>query len=90
MNEEKFKRVVIASTVGAVLLLVILISVLVYQLIAIGVQKKREEELVAKYEEYNKLTDEEKAKLEAVNSYWYIVQEAREMGYFFPDDPKAE
>ncbi len=90
MNEEKFKRVVIASTVGAVLLLVILISVLVYQLIAIGVQKKKEEELIAKYEEYNKLTDEEKAKLEAVNSYWYIVQEAREMGYFFPDDPKAK
>lgn len=86
MTEDKFKRIVIAATVGAVLLMFILVSVLVYQLIAIGGQKRREEELIAKYEEYNRLTDEEKAKLDAVNSYWYIIQEAREMGYYFPDD----
>ncbi len=90
MTEDKFKRIVVATTVGAVLLMFILVSVLVYQLIAISGQKKREEELIAKYQEYSRMTDEEKAKLEAVNSYWYIVQEAREMGYYFPDDIRAK
>ena len=35
MEEGKFKRVVVALTVGAVLLLTVLLSVMVYQIVAI-------------------------------------------------------
>ena len=44
MTEEKAKKIVVASTVGAVLLVVILVAVMVYQLIAIGVENKRKNE----------------------------------------------
>ena len=48
MTEEKAKRLIISTTVGAILLLFVLISVMVYQLIAIRVENKKKAELMAK------------------------------------------
>ena len=53
MTETKLKKLIVATTVGAVLLLVILLMIMVYQLISIKVQKDREDyltETIAKYE----------------------------------------
>ena len=83
MNEEKFKRKVVAITVGAVLLIVILLSVLVFQLVSIGVEVKKQKELDAAIAEYNLLKEEAGKELEAYDSYWWIVQRARELGYSF-------
>ena len=52
MQENEFKKVVVSLTIGAVLLLVILLSVMVYQLISIAVLKKQEAELEAAIQQY--------------------------------------
>lgn len=83
MNEDKFKRRVVAFTVGAVLLVVILVSVLVYQLISFSIEKKKNRELDAKIAEYVQLKEDADKELEAYDSYWWIVQRARELGYSF-------
>ena len=86
MTEEKFKNTVIAVTVGAVLLIVILVSVMLYQLIAINVANRRLEELNAEIEKYKILREDEEKIIEARSSYWWIVQRARELGYIFDGD----
>ena len=47
MEEAKFRKKVVAITVGAVLLTVILLFVVIYQLIAIGVSKAEQRRLDA-------------------------------------------
>lgn len=86
MKEEKAKRLIVAGTVGAVLLLLILVLVMVYQLISIGVKKQKEAELDAKIAEYKRLIEEEGETEEAVSSYWWIVQRSKELGYVFDGD----
>lgn len=86
MNEGKLKRVIIATTVGAVLLLVILIAVMVFQLISIGVHKKKEAELNAQIAIYKELKETSEDALEERSAYWWIVQRARELGYYFDGD----
>ena len=86
MTESKFKRVVVSLTVGAVLLIVILVSVLVYQLVSINKAVAKREELDNAIKEYNILKEDADKQLEAYSSYWWIVQRARELGYSFDGD----
>lgn len=60
MTETKAKRLIVAGTVGAVLLAVILLSVMVYQLISISVYNKR-------IETYNQKSPNMKGLLKTVN-----------------------
>jgi cell division protein FtsL len=83
MNEEKIKKRIVALTIGAVMLIVILISVLVYQFISIGVEINKRNELDEAIAEYLVLKDNADKELEAYSSYWWIVQRARELGYSF-------
>ena len=80
---EKNKRVKVALTVGAVLLFVILICVMVYQLLAIGVQRARAEELNNAIADYNTKYSEATDTYEARSARWWIIQRARELGYSF-------
>ena len=86
MTEEKTKRLIVAGTVGAVLLAVILLMVMVYQLICIGVEKGRIQELEAKIAEYNRLIESGEETIEVRNLKWWIEREARELGYVYKDD----
>lgn len=88
MSPEKFKRVVVALTFGAVLLLVILLGFLTYQISTIIIIKKDTDDLEEQIAYYLQLTDEEREKIEACNLFDYIVQEARKLGYKLPDDFK--
>ncbi len=86
MQEEKFKRKVIAITVGAVLLAFILVCIVIYQLIAICVSKNEQKRLDAQIA-YNKvLIEEESDNLDARRSKWYLELEARKLGYRYPED----
>ena len=85
MTEEKAKKLVIASTVGAVLLVVILIAVMVYQLIAIGVETKRKNEYESAIAEYNRLIEEGEDLLVLRSKKAWIVRRARELGYITED-----
>ena len=86
MTESKFKRVIVASTVGAVLLVVVLLMIMIYQLIAIGVENKRIREYEARIAEYNALIAEGVDVKQALMERDWIVYEARKLGYIFEGD----
>ncbi len=86
MTDEKFKKVVVSSTVGAVLLVVFLLVIMVYQLAIIGSERRREAELNAAIEEYRILKEDSSKELDACSKRWWIEERARELGYRFIDD----
>ena len=86
ITEEKAKRLIVAGTVGAVLLMAILLMVMVYQLISISV-KNRE---IAKYNEaiarYEALIEEGEETIEVRQLEWWIRREAERLGLVFKGD----
>lgn len=86
MSEEKSKRVTVALTVGAVLLLVILLFVMIYQIIAISYGRKQNRELKEAIAEYNRMIAEGEDIYEARSQRWWIELRARELGYSGIDD----
>ncbi len=86
MTESKAKRMIVALTVGAVLLLVCLLSVLIYQLIAIGKQEKELADLNAKIELYHQMIEDGEDTLEVRSTRQWIIREARQLGYIFDGD----
>ena len=86
MNESKAKRLIIATTVGAVLLVVILLAVLIYQMIAIGVENRRIADLNAKIAECDRLIEEGVDVKNARSQRDWIIYEARKLGYIFEGD----
>lgn len=86
MTEEKSKRINVALTIGAVILLIILIFVMLYQIIAISNTNKKNQELNDAIAEYDRLIAEgEEIKEGRSNSSWIILR-AYELGYYFEDD----
>jgi cell division protein FtsI/penicillin-binding protein 2 len=55
VNEEKRNRIIAAATVNAVLLIVIIFAVIIYQIVEISILSARKKELT---EEYNRLQQE--------------------------------
>ncbi len=86
MTQEKQKRLIIASTVGAVLLVLILLMIMVYQLIAIGVENRRYNELTETIAEYEQLIADGEDSIKIQSTYNWIVRRARELGYRFEND----
>jgi hypothetical protein len=86
LSEEKAKKLIVASTVGAILLVAILIMVMVYQLISIAVHKNRIEYYNAQIAEYERLIAIGEESKETYKLRWWIEQEARELGLVYPDD----
>ena len=80
MEEQKLKRVRNAGIVGAILLIVILLSVLIFQLVKIGNEKRELSELQDAIKNFQQLTDEEKTYTENMNTREWIEQRARELG----------
>ncbi len=85
-SQEKTKKIIVSVTVGAVLLLIILLAIMIYQLIAIGVSRKEEAELDAKIAKYEQLITENEQILDARSSDWYAKRRANELGYYYGDD----
>ena len=86
MTDSKLKRLIVAITVGAVMLLVILLSVMIYQLIALGNKQKELAELNSKIEEYKTLIENGEDTLEVRSTRQWIIREARQLGYIFDGD----
>ena len=83
MNELKLKKIILASTVGAVLLLVFLLSIMVYQLISIKVKKDDEAYLTQKIAEYEALIAEGEETFNERSMREWIEREARRLGYVY-------
>ncbi len=86
MTESKAKRLIVALTVGAVLLLVCLLSVWIYQLVAINLKEKQLAEINAEIEIYQELIKEGENTIEVRSSRQWIIREARQLGYYFDGD----
>lgn len=86
VSEAKFKRRVVAFTVGAVVLLAVLIMLMCYQLIKIGVENRRKSELVAQIALLNEEYKQGEETIEMRRKRLYIERRARELGYHYADD----
>lgn len=86
MNENKFKRLVAAATATGVILLVVLISVMIFQLIAINMENAKKKELDAAITHYEQLIEKGGDLIEIRQTRWWIEQRARELGYRYEDD----
>ena len=83
MTEKKFKRVIVASTVGAVLLLITLLMIMVYQLISIKVYNDNIAYLEERIAYYNQLIDSGTDVFEARLEREWIEKEAQRLGYVY-------
>ena len=78
-------------TAGAVLLIVMLTSILVYQLISMKVEERRISELEAKIAEYNQMIEESqgiydaRTEVDKQKLYTWIYWRAKELGYILKD-----
>ena len=86
MTETKAKRLIVASTVGAVLLLFILVTIMVYQIISIQVKKNRIEYLESQIAKYETLTEQGNETIEIRSMREWIEREARKLGYRYSFD----
>ena len=83
MDQSKFRKIVIASTVTAVILLVTLLSVMVYQLVSIFTYKNAIAELEREIAAYEQMIDETGDTSETRSTRWWIERRARELGYIY-------
>ncbi len=81
MNESKLKRIIVATTVGAVMLLVMLLSIMVFQLISIQVKNNEIAYLKEQIALYEQMTIDGEETIEARSTREWIEREARRLGY---------
>ncbi len=81
MTQEKMRKLITAIVVATTLLLVILLSVLIYQWITIGVQKKRIEKVRADIAYYEELNETAQNDLDYYSSDLYKKLEAFKLGF---------
>lgn len=84
MTESKVKRMIVALTVGAVFLLVTLLSIMVYQMISIKVEKERIDYLKQKTAEYILLKEQGEETIEQRTMREWIEREAKKLDYYYP------
>ena len=85
-EENKSKNRIIAITVGAVVLLFILIVTMIYQMIAVTGRKNEVLKLKADIAELQQTYEQGEETLDARKQRWYIERRARELGYAYADD----
>lgn len=86
MEEQKRKRIHNATIVGAIFLAVVLLVVLVYQIVAISIEKRDLKALKEQIAYYQSLTEEERNSLEAMDTLEWIKARARELGFELKGD----
>ena len=83
MTQKKFERIVVSTTVGAILLLVTLVMVLVYQLITMKIESDKKADFDAKLAYYNQLIEEGNDTLETRQLDKWLEMRAQELGYVY-------
>ncbi len=79
MKEEKFKRIVIGSTVTAVILLVFLVVFMVYQIISVSEKKNLEQELREQIALYQEIIATSEDDIEIYKSRMWLEMAARKL-----------
>ena len=86
MDEQKLKKVVAASVVIAVVLLSVLLTFMVYQMIAIGAKKRQIDDLNGQIEALDQQKKDTQDKIDYWLSDWKIEERARELEWYYPSD----
>lgn len=86
MTQEKRNRIVAAVTVNAVLLLVILMSVLIYQLTTIVALANRKKDIQNQIQEYERQIEDSEDKLDEYRTEEWLKNKAYEYGFIFPGE----
>ena len=85
MKEEKLKRLIVAITVGAVLLIVILTLVMLFGIIKISKEKRAIAELDREIAHYEQMIDEGEDDFALRSTELWIMRRAWELGYTLKD-----
>ena len=85
MTEEKLKRLIVAITVGAVLLIVILSSVMLFGIIKISKEKRAVQELEREIARYEQMIADGENDYDIRSTELWIVRRAWELGYTLKD-----
>lgn len=83
MTEQKRNKIVAAVTVNVILLIVILASIVIYQVVQICVINKRKSEIEKEIKEFEQLIQQNEDALEYWERYEYLMAKALEYGYVF-------
>ncbi len=86
MPAEKIKRLIVSSVVTAVLLLFILLSIMVYQMIAIKNTRRQIDALNKEISELEAEKEQTEDKIELWLSDWKIEERQRELGWVYEQD----
>lgn len=86
MPAEKIKRLIVSSVVTAVLLLFILLSIMVYQMIAIKNTRRQIDALNQEISELEAEKEQTEDKIELWLSDWKIEERQRELGWVYEQD----
>ena len=90
MTEDKAKKLIIASTVGAVLLVLILCSIMLFGIIKINREKREIAELEAEIARYEQMIAEGEDTYELRSTLWWIQKRALELGYTYENSDLAK
>ena len=83
MEEQKLKKIIAVSVSAAVILLVVLIAVMVYQMVLLGNGKKNVENLNAEIEMLEEQKEDLKKQIDIWQTDWKIDERARELGWLY-------
>ena len=86
MTETKQKKLIMASTVTAVLLAVILLVVMCYQLISMSVLKNKRARLKSEIEQLKQIVQTTTDEVEKWEALEWIEKKARELGMYYDGD----
>ena len=86
MSEEKKRRVVSATVSGAIMLLFILVTIIVYQFVGISQRKNRIDALDAEIATLQQEIKDTENSIEEWSQRWKIEQRARELGLIYEED----
>lgn len=81
MKIDKLKRIAASVTAAAVLLLVILLSIMVYQIVYIKAKEREINALESEIERLEKQNEQTEDNIEIWLSEWKIKERARELNY---------
>ena len=86
MTESKFKKVVVASIVGAIMLIVVLVSVILYQVITMTQYIRERDGLLEEITKLEQLINSNADEAEIRQTKEWIEDRARELGYKYKND----
>ena len=83
MEEQKLRKIIAVSVSAAIILLVVLIAIMIYQMIMLQNGKKNVEKLNAEIAELEDRKNDLENQIDIWQAEWKIDERARELGWLY-------